>query len=149
MPRVLRANEGVKKSLAVSCCGCVVPRLRDAESLRLSVEFLHLGLTAKYQLTTALARLRERGNREAWVRDSLVLHQENNPSPPASPYPLASERVVINCSLPVNPNVQTRVGGGLKPRPSKARPNSLSAGCEDYGPRPVSGPSQGGQRVGA
>ena len=26
---------------------------------------LHLGLTVKYQLTTALARLRERGGREA------------------------------------------------------------------------------------
>src|SRR6516225_4646795 len=31
----------------------------------LPLEFLHFGLTAKYQLTTALARLRERGDREA------------------------------------------------------------------------------------
>ncbi len=29
------------------------------------LEFLHLGLAAKYQLITALARLRERGDREA------------------------------------------------------------------------------------
>jgi len=29
------------------------------------LEFVHFGLTAKYQLTTALARLRERGDREA------------------------------------------------------------------------------------
>jgi hypothetical protein len=62
-------------------------------------EFVHFGLTAKYRLTTALARLRERGNPSAdgWVRDSLILYEENNPSPPASPYPLPSERAVINC----------------------------------------------------
>jgi hypothetical protein len=29
------------------------------------LEFVTFGLTAKYQLTTALARLRERGDREA------------------------------------------------------------------------------------
>jgi hypothetical protein len=29
------------------------------------LEFLHLVLSGKYQLTTALARLRERGDREA------------------------------------------------------------------------------------
>ena len=33
------------------------------------------------------------------MRDSLILHQENNPLPPASPYALPSERAVINCGL--------------------------------------------------
>src|SRR6516164_5366669 len=86
------------------------------------------GLTAKYQLTTALARLRERGNPDesGWVRDSLIWHEENNPSPPASPYPLPSERAVINCGPAVDPNVETRgpdpwVGRGRgKPRPYMA-----------------------------
>jgi hypothetical protein len=32
----------------------------------------------KHQLTTALARLWERGSAQRWVRDSLVLHKENN-----------------------------------------------------------------------
>jgi hypothetical protein len=48
-----------------------------------SSEFLHLGLTAKYQLITALARLRETGTAKRWVRDSLLIHEKNNPSPPA------------------------------------------------------------------
>src|SRR6516165_4571460 len=68
------------------------------------------GLTAKYQLTTALARLRERGNPDesGWVRDSLIWREENNPSPPASSYPLPSERAVINCGPAVDPNVEAR-----------------------------------------
>ena len=33
--------------------------------LRRRLEFVHFGLKAKYQLTAALARLRERGDREA------------------------------------------------------------------------------------
>jgi hypothetical protein len=37
-----------------------------------------------------------------WVRDSQILREENNPSPPASPYPLPSERAVINCGPAVN-----------------------------------------------
>jgi len=61
------------------------------------LEFVHFGLEAKYQLTTALARLRERGDREAVGEGLLILEEENNPSPPASPYPLPSERAVINC----------------------------------------------------
>jgi peptidoglycan hydrolase-like amidase len=36
------------------------------------------------------------------VRDSLISHGENNPSPPASPYPLPSERAVINHGTAVN-----------------------------------------------
>ena len=66
---------------------------------------VHFGLTAKYQLTAALARLRERGDPIAGGRvgDSLILHEANNPSPPASPYPLPPERAVINCGPAVNP----------------------------------------------
>jgi hypothetical protein len=30
------------------------------------------------------------------VRDLLILQGENDPSPPASPYPLPSERALIN-----------------------------------------------------
>ena len=63
------------------------------------LEFVHFGLEAKYQLTTALARLRERGDREAVGEGLLILEEENNPSPPASPYPLPSERAVINFPL--------------------------------------------------
>ena len=71
---------------------------RLPESRRLSLEFVHFGLEVKYQLTTVLARLRERGDREAVGEGaSLSLEEENNPSPPASPYPLPSERAVINC----------------------------------------------------
>ena len=39
--------------------------------------------------------------------------EANNPSPPASPYPLPSERAVINCGLAVNPNVEARVAWRL------------------------------------
>ena len=69
--------------------------LKPAKAMPL--EFVHFGLEAKYQLTTALARLRERGDREAVGEGLLILEEENNPSPPASPYPLPSERAVINC----------------------------------------------------
>ena len=68
-----------------------------APSVAEALEFVHFGLEVKYQLTTALARLRERGTAKRWVRASLILEEENNPSPPASPYPLPSERAVINC----------------------------------------------------
>ena len=66
--------------------------------LALPLEFVDFGLTAKH-LTTALAPLRERGDPDesGWVRDSLIWQEENNPSPPASPYPLPLERAVINC----------------------------------------------------
>ena len=54
------------------------------------LEFLHFGLSAKNHLRTALARLRERGDpgKSGWVRDSLILHEENNPLTPgfAVPY---------------------------------------------------------------
>src|SRR5262249_33440057 len=59
-------------------------------------------------------RAGEGGTHAGWVRDSLILHQENNPSPPASPYPLPWERAVINCGAAVNPNVETRHKGGTK-----------------------------------
>ena len=86
-----------------------------------ALEFLHFGLSAKNHLRTALASLRERGDPDesGWVRDSLILHEENNPSPPASPYPLPSERAVINCGPAVNANAER--GGAFKPR-CKARP---------------------------
>ena len=48
------------------------------------------------------------GTAKRLVRDSLVLQGENNPSPPVSPYPLPSERAVINCGPAVNPNVEAR-----------------------------------------
>jgi len=42
------------------------PAPRDwGKGLALPLGFVHFALTAKYQLTTALARLRERGDREA------------------------------------------------------------------------------------
>ena len=45
---------------------------------RATLEFVHVGLSAKYSLTTALARLRERGDPDesGWVRDSLILYEE-------------------------------------------------------------------------
>jgi hypothetical protein len=50
-------------------------------TLSRALEFLHFGLTAKYQLTTALARLRERGDRAAVGERFADLHEESNPSP--------------------------------------------------------------------
>ena len=77
-----------------------VPRLRLVVLVETgfsrALEFVHFVLSAKYQLATAVARLRERGDREA-VGEGVILDEENNPSPPASPYPLPSERAVINC----------------------------------------------------
>ena len=81
--------------------------LHQSESSEGALEFVHFGLTAKYQLPTALARLRERGiPRAGWVRDSLIWHEANNPSHQALPYPLPSERAVINCGPAVNPNIE-------------------------------------------
>jgi len=54
-----------------------------------------------------------------WVRDSLIAYEENDPSPPASPYPLPWERAVINCGA-VNANVETR-GPGLAPAKATQR----------------------------
>jgi hypothetical protein len=56
-------------------------------------------------LKIALARLRERGDREA-VGEGFARFARMK-QPPASPYPLPLERAVINCDLAVNPNVQT------------------------------------------
>src|SRR5215472_15858749 len=51
-------------------------------ALSRALEFVHFGLTAKYQLPTALARYCGRGGTaKRWVRDSLILCEENNPSP--------------------------------------------------------------------
>ena len=61
------------------------------------LEFVHFGLEAKYQLTTALARLRERGDREAVGEGLADFGRRKQPLTPASPYPLPSERAVINC----------------------------------------------------
>ena len=88
-----------------------------------AAEFVHFGLTAKHQLTTALARLRVRGIPHAgWARDSLSLCEENNLSPLASPYPLPSERAVITCGpcirlaenvnrFPLNTQIASRITG--------------------------------------
>src|SRR5215470_3481323 len=51
-------------------------------ALSRALEFVHFGLTAKYQLPTALAHYCGRGGTaKRWVRDSLILCEENNPSP--------------------------------------------------------------------
>jgi exosortase C (VPDSG-CTERM-specific) len=56
----------------------------------------------EYDLTTALARFRERGDGEAADKGFPDLHEENNSSPPGSPYLLPSERVLMNCGPPEN-----------------------------------------------
>src|SRR5215469_11282379 len=76
---------------------------------RRTLEFVHFGPTAKYQWATALARLRESGDPSAdgWVRDLLIWQEENNPSPPALPYPLP-RRGPLSIAAPAgNPNVET------------------------------------------
>ena len=45
------------------------------------------------------------------MRNALILHEESNPSPPASPYPLGEGRYQLRPA--VNPNVETR-GAHLK-----------------------------------
>jgi hypothetical protein len=67
---------------------------QDTASAR---EFAHSGLIAKYQLTTALARLRERGDREVVGEGFADFERRKQPLTLASPYPLPSERAVINC----------------------------------------------------
>jgi hypothetical protein len=41
---------------------------------RRRLEFVHFGSTAKYRLTTALARLRERGTRQLRICEKIVCH---------------------------------------------------------------------------
>jgi hypothetical protein len=65
-------------------------------------------------LKIALARLRERGDREAVGEGIARFARMKQPLTPASPYPLPLERAVINCDLAVNPNVQTP-GAGVPP----------------------------------
>ena len=58
------------------------------------LEFVLFGLTAKYQLTTALARLRERGDREAVGEGFADLERRKQPLTPgfAVPSPLGEGR---------------------------------------------------------
>jgi len=46
------------------------------------------------------------GTAKRGVRDSVIVHEENNPSAPASPCPLPSDEPVFNCGPVVNPNVE-------------------------------------------
>ena len=62
-PGRLRREKAAASRQATSLLPVVSSRCTERPSL--SLEFLHLGLTAKHQSTTALARLRERGDREA------------------------------------------------------------------------------------
>ena len=69
------------------------------------------------------------------MRDSLILHEQNNPSPPAAPYPLPSERAVINCGPAVNPNVGTRGGGNAPRTPLKTQREKEKESRESYFPQ--------------
>ena len=72
------------------CCGAV----RKGGASAPPLEFVHFGLTAKYQLTTALARLRERGDREAVGEGFADLERRKQPLTPgfAVPSPLGEGR---------------------------------------------------------
>ena len=68
------------------------------------LEFVHFGLDVKYQLTTAFARLRERGDREAVGEGLADFGRRKQPLTPgfAVPSPLGEThslagRAVINC----------------------------------------------------
>jgi hypothetical protein len=63
------------------------------------------------------------------VRDSLILNEESNPSPPASPYPLPLERAVISSDPAVNSDVETPGHGcsrALIPRAAKHAESLMS-----------------------
>ena len=62
-----------------------------------ALEFVHLGLEVKYQLTTALARLRERGDREAVGEGLADSGRRKQPLTPGFALPFPPERAVINC----------------------------------------------------
>jgi len=83
---------------------------RIGVGLALPLEFLHFGLTAKYQLTTALARLRERGDREAVGEGVVDCAPRKQPLTPgfAGPSPLGEGRYQLRCQ--VNPNVENSRG---------------------------------------
>ena len=86
------------------------------------LEFVHFGLDVKYQLTTAFARLRERGDRDAVGEGLADFGRRKQPLTPgfAVPSPLGEGRYQLRPA--VNPNVETR-GAWLKP-------------CPDTRPRP-------------
>jgi len=71
-----------------------------------ALEFVHFGLTAKYQLTTALARLRERADREAVGEGFAESPRRKQPPTPgfAVPSPLGEGRYQPRPA--VNPNVE-------------------------------------------
>jgi len=96
------------------------------------LHFIHSGLTVKCELitkcelTTALSRLRERGDREAVGEGLAGFAGKKQPLTPAAPYPRLLERAVINRRPPGNPNVQA-----LSPRGPRGRGRCGSRGDLD------------------
>ena len=96
-----------------------------------ALELVHFGLTAKYQLTTALARLRERGDRAAVGEGSGDFGRRKQPLTPgfAVPSPLGEGCYQLrpHCESATH---GARVAGQGKPRPYKrpiAAPASWAA----------------------
>ena len=74
-----------------------------------AVEFLHFVLTPKYQLTTALARLRERGDRAAVGEGAGLARGKSTPHPRLR-RTLSPWRGPLSTAVPlVNPDVQVRL----------------------------------------
>ena len=124
---------------------------RGAACRTLGPEFVHFGLTAKCQLTTALARLQERGHPPRRVGEGFAdFARRKQPLTLASPYPLPSERAVINCGPAVNPDVETR-GPGLAPWAMVCRRSAAGTGsaartptrASPANPRPPEGAPRG------
>src|SRR5262249_48283053 len=90
-----------------------------------AAESVHFGLTAKYQLTTGLVRLRVWGDAACGMGEGFAdCMRRKQPSPPASPYPLPSEMAVITCApciklaeevgrFPLNRQIASRILGIL------------------------------------
>jgi hypothetical protein len=86
-------NRGIVPSDLSDCTGSAAPEV-SGHSFSHALEFVHFGLTTKHQLTTALARLRERGDREAVGEGFAHFARRKQPLTPgfAVPSPLGEGR---------------------------------------------------------
>jgi len=121
LPLIEVRHQGQQSILKPFCTGHI-PRLHYWTNLFKLFCGSSLGLTSKYQLTIALARLRERGTAQRWVRDSLVLPRRRQPLTPRLRRSLGEGRYQLRCPSESKRKTQ---GWGFQPALPK-RAASLS-----------------------
>jgi hypothetical protein len=95
------------RSLAGNCRGTACrtlwppPATQNRVGQALPLEFVHFDLMAKYELRTALARLRERGDREAVGEGFADLAPRKQPLTPGFAVPSPPRRGLLSTVAPL------------------------------------------------